>query len=87
MDSGYRAYGNNPNHPAYFHYSASGASRIDIIYLSRDFIGNKGGSDIIPAAVTNQCTVVISINMNVENKWGGLRHWRMNPFRFKEEGL
>jgi hypothetical protein len=68
MDSLYRTYGNNPNHLAYTHYPASGASRIDRIYLSLNFMGSKGGSEILPVAFTDHCAVVTSINMSVENR-------------------
>jgi exonuclease III len=32
----------NPSHQAYTHYLASGASRIDRMYLSRNIMGNEG---------------------------------------------
>jgi hypothetical protein len=45
---------------------------------------NKWASEILPAAFTDHCAMVISVTMEAVNRWRGIRHWRMNPLRLKE---
>jgi hypothetical protein len=77
----------NCNRPVYSHYSATGASRIDRIYLSRDLMSKKGATEILPVAFTDHCAKVISVTMETVNRWRGKRHCRMNPLSLKEDEL
>ena len=58
----------DPRHPTYTHYSATGASRIDRIYLSRADKDRKTGIEIIPTAFTNYHAVVLRLSIQAPEK-------------------
>jgi exonuclease III len=51
------------------HHHASGASRIDRIYLIPELTMQKTGIDILPAAFTDHCAVALRLN---------IKHYRVN---------
>ena len=74
----------DPSHPMFTHYSTTGATRIDRIYLSTANIETKKRIEIIPTAYTDHHAVVLRLSIpNIERRRRRGR-WKMNPDIVKE---
>jgi len=69
----------DPCHPTYTHYSATGASRIDRIYFSRADKDRKTGIKIMPTAFTHHHAVVLRLSIPAPEKRRRRGRWKMEP--------
>jgi hypothetical protein len=69
----------DPLHTAYAHYSITGATRIDHIYLSMADKDRKTGIKIIPTAFTDHHAVVLRLTMPATEKRRRRGRWKMDP--------
>jgi hypothetical protein len=58
----------DPWHPTYTHYSATGTSRIDRIYLSRADKDRRTGVESVPTAFTDHHAVVLRLSVPAPEK-------------------
>ena len=66
----------DPHHPIFTHYSPTGASHIDRIYLSTADKERKTGIEIVPTAYTDHHAVVVRLSIPAPEK----RRRKMDPF-------
>ena len=62
----------------YTHYTATGASRIDRIYVTRGLKRRQQGAEAVAAAFTDHFTVTLRLTMDVPCFPRGKGNWRMN---------
>jgi hypothetical protein len=77
----------NPNTTVYTHYSQTGASRLDRIYVSRALLPRKVGTVILPVAFTDHQTVVLSVEIGEIATWRNRGKWNMNPTMLRDESF
>ena len=70
----------NPSRKAYIHYSASGATRIDRIYLSQEMFTRKLSMEAAVAAFTEHLAVCLRLNIDVPILRRGQGLWKIIPF-------
>jgi hypothetical protein len=69
----------DPWHPTYTHYSATGASRIYRIYLSGADKDRKTGIETVPTALTDHHAVVLRLSLPAPEKRRRRGQWKMDP--------
>jgi hypothetical protein len=62
----------------YTHYTTTGASRIDRIYVSRNMLARQPSTEIRAAAFTDHMTVILHTTCAVTAAHRGRGLWRMN---------
>ena len=73
------AWSQGPQRPAYTHFSATGATRIDRFYITQDLLLRKTSIEILPAAFTDHNAVVLRLSIpTVHTGWRRGR-WKMDP--------
>jgi len=65
--------------PAYTHYSNTGASRIDRIYVSRNIASRITGIVILPAAFTDHNAVVLRLALGEMGARRRTPRWNWTP--------
>jgi len=68
----------NINPYGFTHYTATGATRIDRMYLSEDLIRHKQGTETIAAAFTDHLAVLLRIQLATPKNLRGKGRWIMN---------
>jgi len=68
----------NKNPFGFTHYTATGATRIDRMYLSEDLIRHKQGTETIAAAFTDHLAVLFRIQLATPRTLRGKGRWIMN---------
>ena len=66
------------NPTAYTHYTATGASRIDWIYVTHDLRRRQQGAETVAAAFTDHFAVILRLTMDVPCFPRKKGYWRMN---------
>jgi hypothetical protein len=64
--------------PGYTHYSATGASRLDLIYLTKYLISQKQGIETIVATFTDHHAVNLHLKMDAPILRMGLGYWKLD---------
>ena len=67
-----------PARTAYTHYTTTGASRIDRIYVTHDLRRRQQGAKTVVAAFTDHIAVILRLAMDVPCCPRGKGYWRMN---------
>ena len=67
-----------PTRTAYTHYTATGASRIDRIYVTRDLRMREQGAETLAADFTDRFAIILRLTMDVPCSTRGKGYWRMN---------
>jgi len=68
----------NPTRKVYTHYSASGATRIDRIYATRELLERKLGVEAIVAPFTDHLAVCLRISIDLPFTRRGRGLWKMD---------
>jgi exonuclease III len=71
--------------PSYTHYTSSGASRIDRIYLSKALMACKTSAETRVAAFTDHSALLVRLTMNAQNHRHGKGRWKLNNMLLQEE--
>jgi exonuclease III len=77
----------DPNWPVFTHYSPTGATRIDRIYMSRDLMARKTGIVIVPPAFTDHFAIIFRIRAP---HYEGVRRrarWKTDPVAVQDGSL
>ena len=69
----------DPRRPTYTHYSTTGATRIDCIYLSTVDKDKKQGIEIIPTAYTDHHAIVLRLSIPSTERRRRSGRWKMDP--------
>ena len=69
----------------YTHYTCRGASRLDIIYTTRNLRDHKQGIETRVAAFTDHLAVVPRIELEVTTAWRARSYWKMNTTILREK--
>jgi exonuclease III len=69
----------DPRHPTYTHYSTTGATRIDRIYLSTTDKERKTGIEIIPTSYTDNHAAVLRLSIPTTERRRRGGRWKMDP--------
>jgi len=64
--------------PTYTHYTSTGASRLDGIYVTENLRKNKKGVETVAAAFTDHLAVILRITLDIRNICRGRGYWKMN---------
>ena len=75
----------NPTRKVYTHYSASGATRIDRIYATRELFERKLSVEVIVATFTDHLAVCLRISTDVPIMWKGRGLWKMDSVVIPEK--
>jgi exonuclease III len=75
------------NRPVYTHYSNTGASHIDRIYISRNIVARVTGTDFIPAAFTDHSAVVVHLVIGDMGMRKRPQKWKLDPNLLRDEEL
>ena len=75
------------NRPADTHYSNTGASRIDRIYVSRDIASRITGTDFLSAAFTDHNAVVVHLVLGEMGMRRRPPRWKLDPTMLRDEEL
>ena len=75
------------NRPAYTHYSNTGASRIDRIYVSSDIATKITGIDFLPAAFTDHNAVVVHLALGEMGMRRRTPRWKLDPTMLRDDKL
>jgi len=67
-----------PKRTAYTHYTATGTSRIDRIYVTHGLGRRQQGAETVAAAFTGHFEVILRLTMDVPCSIHGKGYWRMN---------
>jgi len=73
------AWSQDPQRPAYTHYSPNSATRIDRFYITQDLLLRKTGTEILPAAFTDHNAVVLRLSVPTLGTGWRRGRWKMNP--------
>jgi hypothetical protein len=73
--------------PAYTHYSNTGASRIDRIYVSRNIESRITGIDFLPAAFTDHNAVVVHLALGEMGARRRPLRWKLDPTMLHDDEL
>ena len=68
----------NPVKPTFTHYSPSGATRRDRLYMSQEMMAKKQGIEILPAAFTDHHAVVLCTARGAPIVRRSRGRWKMN---------
>jgi len=77
----------DPRHPTFTHYFPTGASRIDLFYLSTTDKDKKTGIEIIPIAYTHHHAVVLRLSIPAPETRLRRGRWKINPEIVRESPL
>ena len=75
----------NNSRPHFTHYTGTGASRIDRIYISQDLVNRKSNTETIIAPFTDHLAVVLHIVYTRTNTVRIHRGWKMNTALMEEK--
>ena len=67
-----------PNRTARTHYTSTGASRIDRIYVNHDLRRKQQGAETVAAAFTDLFAVILRFPMDFPRAFRWKGYWRMN---------
>jgi len=77
----------NPTNPTYIHYSISGATRIDRIYIAQELLEKKLANEIIAAAFTDHHAVLLRLAVDTPILRMGRGRWKMNTAVFRDKRI
>jgi hypothetical protein len=73
--------------PTFTHYSPTGATRIDRIYLTKAYINRKIATEIIPTAFTDHNAVVLRLTTPAQEMMKMRGRWKMDPNLAQDENI
>jgi hypothetical protein len=73
------AWSQDPQRPAYTHFSPTGATRIDRFYITQNLLLRKTGIEILPAAFTDHNAVVLRLSLSTVRTGWRRGRWKMDP--------
>jgi len=71
----------------YTHYTRSGATRLDRIYVYRHLSGQKYGIETAVAAFTDHLAVILRIALDVTTIQRGRSYWKMDAALVRDKGV
>jgi hypothetical protein len=77
----------DPQRPTFTHYSPTGATRIDRIYLTKADINRKIVMEIIPNAFTDHNAVVLRLTTPAQEMMKTRGRWKMDPNLAQDENI
>ena len=72
------AYDTPTPRPKYTHFTPTGASRLDRIYITEHLRKNKHGVETVPAAFTDHLALIIRLSLESQSTRHGPGYWKMN---------
>ena len=78
------AWSQDPQCPAYKHYSPNGASRIDRFYITHDLLLRNTDIEIPPTAFTDHNAVFLRLSIPTEGTGWIRGRWKMDPIMVTE---
>jgi len=76
-----------PTRPSYTHYSNTGVSRIDRIYVSRNIASRITGINFLPSAFTDHNSVVVRLALGEMDARRRPPRWKLDPTMFRDDEL
>jgi hypothetical protein len=73
------AWSQDPQRPAYTHFSPNGATRIYRFYITQDLLLRKTGIEILPGVFTDHNAVVLRLSLPTVRKSWRRGRWKMGP--------
>jgi hypothetical protein len=77
----------DPTRLAYIHYSDTGASRIDRIYVSLNIASRITGTDFLPAAFTDHNGAVVRLALGEMGARRRPPRWKLDPTMLRDDEL
>ena len=77
----------DPQRPAYMHYSPTGATRIDCIYMSTADINRKTRTEIIPTMFMDHHAVVLRLTLPAHEVMRTRGRWKMDPTMAQDDNI
>ena len=74
----------HPPHGQYTHFTSTGASRIDRIYVTRNLRTKQRGVETLAAAFTDHFAVSLRLSLDASSTLRGKGYWKMNISYFSE---
>jgi hypothetical protein len=71
------AYDTPTPRPNYTHFTPTGASRLDRIYITEHLRKNKHGVETMPSAFTDHLAVIIRLSLESQSTIHGRSYWKM----------
>jgi endonuclease/exonuclease/phosphatase family metal-dependent hydrolase len=78
------AYDTPTPRPNYTHFTSTGASRLDRIYITEHLRKNKYGVEMMPSAFTDHLAVIIRLSLESQSTRYGPSYWKMNAYLLHE---
>jgi exonuclease III len=69
----------------YTHFTPTGASRIDRIYITEQLRKNNSGVETMPAAFTDHMAVTIRLSIESQGTRHGNSYWKMNTLYYAKQ--
>jgi hypothetical protein len=70
--------------PSYTHFTPTGASRLNRIYITEYLRRNKQGVETVPAAFTDYLVVVVGLSLESQSTLDGPGYWKMTLSLLRE---
>jgi hypothetical protein len=77
----------DPNRPAYTHYTNTGGSRIDRIYVSSEITDRITGTDFLQAAITDHNAFVVHLALGDMGMRKRMPRWKLDPALLRDNEL